>query len=70
MNNSNSGSVNALNGDKILKVNFQNSSQMLDSDTNKSHTVTFGEMPVVVKVTPATSTNLTIPMDEELHDQS
>lgn len=36
---------------------------------NKSHTVTFGEMPIVVKVTPAAKNDQTVPMDQELHDQ-
>lgn len=33
---------------------------------NKSHTVTFGEMPI--KVTPAAKNDQTVPMDQELHD--
>lgn len=70
MNNSSSSSNSAVNGDKILKVNFQNSTPMFDNEPNKSHTVTFGEMPVVVKVIPATTANHTIPMDQELHNQS
>lgn len=64
------GSNTALNGDKILKVNFQNSSPMMENAQNKSHTVTFGETPIVVKVTPASKSHQTVPMDQELHNQS
>lgn len=84
-NSGGSGSNSTLNGDKLFKLSFQNSSSnnslMIDVSTtaaaavaaaaqNKSHTVTFGEMPIVVKVTPAAKNDTTVPMDEELHNQS
>lgn len=59
-----SSSNNGANGDKILKVNFQNNSPLIDSAQNKSHVVSFGEMPTVVKVTPKTKSQLSIPMEQ------
>lgn len=73
-----SGSNNTLNGDKLFKISFQttstnNSSSMIDASTaaamlaqNKSHTVTFGEMPTVKA---PTKNDPTVPMDQEQHDQ-
>lgn len=59
-----SSSNNGANGDKILKVNFQNKSALIDSTQNKSHVVSFGEMPTVVKVTPKTKSQISIPMEQ------
>lgn len=69
VNASSMGSNSTLNGGKVLKVNFHNSGPMMDNAQNKTHTVTFSEMPIVVKVTPSSSSHQTIPMDQELHNQ-
>lgn len=76
------GSNSTLNGDKLFKLSFPNSSSnnssMIDASAstavtpavaqNKSHTVTFGEMPTV---TTATKSDQIVPMDQEQqHDQS
>lgn len=75
------GSNSTLNGDNLFKLSFQksssNNSSMIDASStatttavaqnNKSHTVTFGEIPTV---TTAGKSDATVPMDQELHDQS
>lgn len=79
---SGNGSNSTLNAEKLFKLSFQNSSSnnscsMVDGSAaaavsttvaqSKSHMVTFGEMPTV---TTTAKSDLTVPMDQELHDQS
>lgn len=77
------GSNSTLNGDKLFKLSFPNSSSnnssMIDATSaaatvtpvavaqNKSHTVTFGEMATV---SMAAKSDPIVPMDQELHDPS
>lgn len=71
VNNNISESNSNLNVDKVLKVNFQNSSPIMDSSQNKSQIVSFGEMPALVKVTSANKGHQNIMLDQEqLRDQS
>lgn len=69
VNNNISESNSNLNVDKVLKVNFQNCSP--ESSQNKSHLVSFGEMPALLKVTSASKGHHTILLEQDrLQNQS
>lgn len=66
--NNSSSSNNGSNDDKILKVSFPRN----ESTQSKSHVVSFGDMPIVVKTIPTTKDHQSVMMEQEdtLRDQS